>query len=814
MRAKEAIMALSLCMASILVIGGVAGVISFGDTPADEQLNIGEYSLIEKPEGMSPNELDIEVVEDYGSFLLVESGSGENQLDQTVDVEPLEDRNQLNIKGHQFNTEEGLPELNSELTNEEYAPGTEGLYIIDMIGPVSPEWREELESMGVEIINYQPNYAYEVVMTPELAEEVEDKFFVDWTGVYQPAFKLADDLEPGTVNIELVDDVDAELLSDFDSKANILSTVEMSEDRSRVVAEIEDESIFADIAQMEDVYYISNQMEPRLYDEMATQIIGGGLWTYDDDDNPDTAYRAHGDYGSHTNQIGYDGSGVVTAIADTGLGDGTTPNAGHDDFTGRVVGGYDFDSGSTDEGEWKDENGHGTHCAGSVGGDTYGGTGDAYYEDYYAAQGSAPETELFSARIFDDGGDWTGPSDYKEIVTVAREHGDAYVHSNSWGGSGDGAYDESDVAYDEAVRDAGDGEPMVITLAAGNDGPGGWGGGYNTIGSPGVAKNVITVGSIQNYNPNEDVEDPEAVSDFSSRGWTDDNRVKPDVMAPGEGIYSTKPDGGYQSMSGTSMANPAVAGASTAVVDWYQDQYGVKPNPSMVKALLINTAYNMDNTQSDTGENSPHIPNQDEGWGMVDLHSIVESPVDFMLEDETSLLETGQTDEYSIEYQDSNEPLKLTLTWSDDEAQSGDDPALKNDLNLEVISPSGDVYRGNNLVESWSAPGEETYDTFDTSEDGWDDVNTVENVFIRPDDLESGTYTVKVNGFDIPEDANGDGTANQDYSLVEYNAQSSDSQGPNADFTFDPSQPEVGQTVQFTDQSEGDIEEWSWDFGD
>ncbi|MEF8874848.1 MAG: S8 family serine peptidase, partial [Candidatus Thermoplasmatota archaeon] len=821
MRAKEVIAALSLCMASILVIGSVAGVISFEDAPEVEQLEIGEYSLIEKPEGMSPDELGLEVVEDYGSYLLVEPGSGEKQLEQSIDVQPLENRNELNIKGHEFNTAEGLPELNSELTIQEYEPQTEGLYIVDMVGPVSPEWREELEDMGVEIINYQPNYAYEVKMTPELAEEVEDKYFVDWTGVYQPAFKLDEDLEPGLVNIELVDGVDLQTLDDFNSQINVLSAVDVSEDRARVVAEVEDESLFSQIARNEEVYYISNEMEPRLYDEMATQIIGGGLWIYDDDDNPDTPYRVHGDYGSYANQVGYDGSGVVTAIADTGLGDGTTPNAGHDDFTGRVVGGYDFESESSAEGEWNDAHGHGTHCAGSVGGDTYHGTGENYYEGYYAGQGSAPETELFSVRIFGDDAGWVGPSDYKEIVTKAREESNAYVHSNSWGGEANGAYDESDVAYDEAVRDAGDGEPMVITVAAGNDGPGGWGGSYNSIGSPGNAKNVITVGATENYNPNEDVTDPEAIAGFSSRGWTDDNRVKPDVVAPGEAIYSTKPDGGYQSMSGTSMANPATAGASSVVVDWYEDNYGVKPNPSMVKGLLINTAYSIENNQANTGENSPHLPNQDEGWGMVDLHSIVDSPVDFMLEDETSLLETGDVDEYGVTPQDTNEPLKITLAWTDNEAQSGDNSTLKNDLNLEIISPSGDVYRGNNLVDSWSETGEDTYDTFDTSGDGWDDSNNVENVYIHPDDLEDGTYTVRVHGYNVPEDANNDGTANQDYSLVKYNAQEGGGGGgntpPTADFSYSPTNPNPGETVQFTDassDSDGSISSYSWDFGD
>ncbi|MBS3790842.1 MAG: S8 family serine peptidase, partial [Candidatus Thermoplasmatota archaeon] len=574
-----------------------------------------------------------------------------------IDIESeLPARTELSVKGHRFDTNEGMPDFPKDLTIDDYESGEEGIYLVQMIGPVHAEWRAKLEARGLEIINYVPNYAYEVRMTPEWADRVENLDFVDWVDVYQPGFKVANDIEPGLLSVTF-------------------------SDGGQSVVGVNSEDQIVKLANQNDVYYIDQFDEPELHDEMATQIIGGGLWVMDDDDNPDTAYRANGDYGSYANQLGYEGSGHVTAIADTGLGDGTTPDAGHQDFTGRVVGGYSY----TSDGSWADDNGHGTHCAGSVGGDTYHGTGEKYYNDYYSAQGSAPSTEYFSVRIFDGNGNWVGPDDYHEIVEVALKNSDTYVHSNSWGSSGDGAYADSDEDFDRAVRDGNrdtaENEPVVITVAAGNDGPGAMqGGGYNSIGSPGNAKNVITIGSVQNYNPNEGVDDPEAVSGFSSRGWTDDNRVKPDVMAPGEGIYSTDPNGGYQAMSGTSMANPAVAGAAGVVVDWYEQQYGVRPNPSMVKALLINNAYSLANTQSDTGENSPYIPNQDEGWGLVNLPTIVDAPVNMMLEDETSLLTTGDVDEYSIEYDDASVPLNITLTWTDDEALAGDDPTLKNDL--------------------------------------------------------------------------------------------------------------------------------------
>ena len=679
--------------------------------------------------------VEANIIDRYGRYALVEADtSAVNRMENLgLSVDRMPDRNVLSIKGHLFDLTEGMPDFPAELTADGYAPGEEGLYIVHMIGPVNPEWRVSLEEAGVDIINYQPNYAYEVWMTPEIAEEVEDLFFVNWVGVYQPGFKIANGIDPGMIDLVFYNG-------------------------DRAIVEIQNENSLIELANMNDVYYISQYIEPQLYDEMATQTIGGGLWVFDDDNNPDTAYRAYGNYGSYANQIGYDGAGIVTAVADTGLGDGTTPNAGHLDFTGRVLGGYSFDGGG-----WQDGHGHGTHCTGSVAGDTYHGTGQTVYNDYYAGQGSAPETDLFAVKIFDDGGGWIGPEDLTLIVSEARSRSGAYVHSNSWGASTGGAYDDRDSQFDQVARDAGDGVPMVLVIAAGNDGPGNRGG-YNSIGSPGNAKNVITVGATRNYPDGS----PDDIAGFSSRGWTDDNRVKPDVTAPGEQIYSTAPNGGYQYMSGTSMAAPAVSGAATVVVDWYESTYLTKPSPAMVKSLMVNTAYNSPNDNG--GINSPHIPNQDEGWGMVNLPMIVSPPANTILYDHESLLTTGNIDEFEIEYDDASEPLRISLSWMDRYAAGGDNPSLKNDLNLEVIPPTGDSYYGNGLVESWSVKGQGAVLGFDNNGDNWDDRNTVENVFVRSGELETGTYTVRVHGFNVPEDANNDGTANQDYALVMYNA--------------------------------------------
>ncbi|MFW6142387.1 MAG: S8 family serine peptidase, partial [Candidatus Saliniplasma sp.] len=815
MNEKKKKIAAVFCMVVLIMSVLTVGISSSLDYSSEESESDEDILLVTIDENSDEDKLQgMEILYRYDHYALVHGDENTVQRleNDGLRVNTLPSRTVVHVGGQKFDFTEGEPEVSEEMRIEDYEPGEKGLYIVHMLGPIASEWVEEVEDLDIDVMNYVHNYAYRVRMTPEQAEEVSELGFVDWVGVYHPEYKLKSDLEPGMVEIGLVSGAEYETVeqigeiagvdisnnkevsaeseagNEFESyKQSVLrekkekenddnlpkfSYVELRNGESKVTVEVNSEKDLYEIATLNDVYYINEHAGVELHDEMATQTIGGGLWFFDDgpeadgewwEGDPWYPYREQGEYGSYMNQIGYTGDEVTIGVADTGI------YADHDDFQDRVIGGYDF---TPDEDPFLDGVGHGTHCTGSAAGDTYHGTGEILYPDvpdlldYYLGQGSAPDAELFSAKIFDAAGSSYVPSPVTPIFTEANEAG-AYVHSNSWGSTaGHGEYIYSSPEFDAAVRDSNpdtdNNEPMVITSSAGNDGEMG-------TPPPATAKNVIVVGATQPFNPVLGNENPEYMADFSSRGFTDDNRVKPDVVAPGNNIYSTMPDGGYDVMGGTSMSNPAVAGAAAVTVEWYEDTYGYTPSPAMVRSLLINTANPID------GDTRGPIPNEDEGWGMVDISKLQRpDPTSIYTVDQEDMFTTsGMVYDYEIEHEDPEEPLKVTLGWTDKEApvDTGSDPALLNDLNLEIESPGGHIYRGNALENGWSQSNEDATDTFDRTGDGWDDTNNVENIYIPADEVEKGIYTVKVEGRNIVDDAIGIGGPSQDFALTAYNAQ-------------------------------------------
>lgn len=265
-------------------------------------------------------------------------------------------------------------------------------------------------------------------------------------------------------------------------------------------------------------------------------------------------------------EAGYTGKGVKIAILDTGI------DLYHPDFAGRIVATADF----TGEG-LQDQDGHGTHVAGIA-----AGSGQSSKGKY---RGLAPGASLYIAKAL--GREGAGlMSDVMAGIEWAVEQ-EVDIINLSLGGEppGDGT-DALSVTCDVVVE-----KGYVVCVAAGNSGPAPY-----TIGPPGCAKQVITVGAST---------DQDEVAEFSSRGPTTDGRIKPDIVLPGAGIISCRAKGTslgnlvgekYAELSGSSMATPHASGVAALIL-----QARPELTPSQVKALLMETALDLGRSPNDQG---------------------------------------------------------------------------------------------------------------------------------------------------------------------------------------------------------------------
>ncbi|GGR84668.1 hypothetical protein Snoj_42820 [Streptomyces nojiriensis] len=627
--------------------------------------------------------------------------------------------------------------------------------LVQTTHPPTAEEKEQLSALGVVIHEYVPDDTYLCGYRPSDLDAVRALPFVAWADVYLNGFKIGQSLRstrlrtgvaelagslngagprPRTVDVVLHEDVDVsgDGMRDRIAAAAGVSPGDVQPDRDKVRLTIREGDLPA-LASLDEVKEIEEVPERVLYNTQAGKVMNAHV---------------------SLNGTKFRGEGQIVCVADTGLDRGSTTNV-HPAFTGRVK--RLVALGRTSPPRTDDPDGHGTHVAGSVLGD---GTSVLMDEP---VTGTAPEARLVLQSVLDEDGRLGGiPRHLRDLFEPPFLEDGARIHTNSWGPVDPG------LPYNQAAKEADqmvwDNKDFVILFAAGNDGTDRDGDGrinMRAVSGETAAKNVITVGASEGDRPgisktygqltggifrwpappirdDKMADNPAGMAAFSSRGPSQEGRFKPDVVAPGTAILSTRSrladavedfgvsaDPAFMFDSGTSMATPLVAGCVAVLRETLVKNGTPKPSAALIKAMLINGADELAG-QYVPSEAGPS-PNNSSGFGRVNLQRAVVLPTDAGRAGFTDAKELEQGEERAFLItvpEGAARTLKVTLVWTDPPGA-----ALQNDLDL--IVRAGGLERHGNMGTGA----------------GFDRVNNVEQVHWR--DVPAGEAEVVVSAHRI-----------------------------------------------------------------
>ncbi|MEF8874573.1 MAG: S8 family serine peptidase, partial [Candidatus Thermoplasmatota archaeon] len=598
----------------------------------------------------------INIIDDSGWAAIVRVNEKQKEAlenNQRIKLEEIKDRTTINLfeEGIKFDTGQG-PDLDLKWKV------SEGNYhLVQFIAQARPDWRKDIQNTVGEIHRSVGDNAVVVELTDDQKKSLMERDYVEWIGIYQPAYKVQRDLKEASGEIDVrIEPYHQKEVSLIEKKlsgfgATDMETEPLTNELTYVTATIQADRL-PDVASIEEVKLIKNDPENKIYNN-----IGGNVVQADEAWNITKS--------NLNNQV--TGRNVTIHIQDTGM------DRDHPDFNQGPLGDrvkYYEDP----NGDGTDTHYHGTHVTGSAAGNgylmeqflgldntnrEYGELADlnpAGYNDRSGFAGRAPEAYIVNYEGLDTSEWQTSYDTY-----------DSRIFSNSWGPSViDQTYDGGGDSFLLSNPDS------IVVFAAGNDGPF-----IHT--STGIAndKNTIAVGAAENMRPERGEDDPNQLEDYSSRGPTANGRIKPDVVefagshgpnaesqTPGTPVYENNTidedgDGNadYRNMGGTSTACPHLSGDAALVRQYLRDEKGysnLNMRGDLVKALLIYSAEDM----------GYGYPSFQQGWGRVNVKNIVNPPAPTSY----NIYENTGSYQRTIDVKSGDVPLKLVMSYMDDDS--------------------------------------------------------------------------------------------------------------------------------------------------
>uniref|UniRef100_A0A7V0Z4P9 Peptidase S8/S53 domain-containing protein n=1 Tax=candidate division WOR-3 bacterium TaxID=2052148 RepID=A0A7V0Z4P9_UNCW3 len=595
--------------------------------------------------------------------------------------EPLGDGSIFSITDYSFDPLKEKPVIPKNLKIEGYPDG-EGYYLVQLRGPIYKDMLTQIENTGAKVLGCHSRYIFVVQMNQATKTEVGNLPFVRYIDIYQPGYKLYRNLLEGSKTgkflvylfyTEKTQDVMNVLQS---LGVNILSYSDTDEIKFFWVSC--QRSQLVDIAHLKSVYWIEEWFPSEPENDQAQWVNQKGL---PPTDTTRSIWRQ--------NIFGVD---QILGYTDTGL------DVNHYAFRDPSI-------AITDTGEFPnhrkvvvfkkyppasgvgDPDGHGTHVGGTIAGNdsAMGGT-DPRDGHCKGARIShlcpIPASSYNFVTVFD-----------VLTNTLRNPQLRARTISNSWWTGTMGSYSAKSMETDLFCWKNKD---VVLIKSCGNQGQSS----QYRITEPGNAKSILAVASVQNGS------NATVLSTYSSRGPAPDGRIKPDCAAPGEGIYSAQRNttNSYVSMSGTSMSAPscnACVGMMREYLKkgWYPRGYRNPPDSMAYVSSSLLRAMVYVSTSPNIG--SYIVPSEYIGWGRITVDSVLAFALptpekrELLLYDDTIGLSTGQFVEFTFTILDSTVPLRAVVAWTDTAAAAGATRALINNLNVRMVSPVSDSFKGN-----------------------------------------------------------------------------------------------------------------------